>query len=220
MSSKSSTKTTSKTSKTSKTSRNQKIICDNKIGISLCIPRVFNNIGWRRIKANMIACNWGFVERIDVIPCGTHKRAFVHFAPGKWNTRSSEAMAVLDAFQQGQQVQVVYDDPWFWKISASGSKKPAESPKPQSRPLVHINTDQEEKTPVDQNSQVIQLEEGEIMKEILSSEFEPIASQSDENITDQIPGTLDSSVASEVTAEIASRTQQEKKISPLAGQLH
>tara|TARA_B110000967_G_scaffold129216_1_gene132020 strand:- start:20 stop:661 length:642 start_codon:yes stop_codon:yes gene_type:complete len=211
-------------SKSSKTSKSREIICDNKIGVSLCIPRVFNNIGWRRIKANMIACNWGFVERVDVIPCGTHKRAFVHFAPGKWNTRSSEAMAVLDAFQNGQQVQVIYDDPWFWKISASVSKKPAESPKPQSRPSVHIKdkTSEEEKTPVAQNSPIIQLEEGEIIQEILNNTFDSIVSQpTDESFTEQITNdTSDSSIASEVTAEIVSRTQQQKEISPLTGQLH
>lgn len=113
--------------------------CNPETGVSLCIPRVFNNIGWRRIKQTMISCGWGYVDRVDVIPCGTHKRAFVHFAPGKWNTRSGEAMAVLEAFRNGQQVQVVYDEPWFWKISASGSKKPAEGPKPKQRPTVRIS---------------------------------------------------------------------------------
>ena len=33
---------------------------DPNQGISLCIPRVFNNIGWRRIKQHMIEAKLGF----------------------------------------------------------------------------------------------------------------------------------------------------------------
>ena len=126
-------------------SNRYKIIKDNSDpakGISLVIPRVFNNIGWRRIKQIFISLGWGFVERVDVtpdgrIPKGRYKRAFVHFAPGKWNTRNPEAMAVLDALRNGQLVNIIYDEPWFWKVGISGSKKPTDAPpRPKSRPEV------------------------------------------------------------------------------------
>ena len=143
--------------------------CDTATGVSLCIPRVFNNIGWRRIKQTFISCGWGYVERVDVIPCGTHKRAFVHFAPGKWNTRSGEAMAVLDALRNGQQVQVIYDEPWFWKVSASGSKKPTEAPKPRLRPSVVIAASEEEKSAVEDSHVDITPEEGEIREEVAAA---------------------------------------------------
>lgn len=107
-------------------------------GISLCIPRVFNNIGWRRIKQCFIDLRWGFVERVDVISLGKNKRAFVHFAPGKWNTRDQEAMQALQALQNGDEVKVLYDDPWYWKISISNSAKPDEAPKPRARPSTTI----------------------------------------------------------------------------------
>ena len=107
-------------------------------GISLCIPRVFNNIGWRRIKQCFIDLRWGFVERVDVISLGKNKRAFVHFAPGKWNTRDPEAMQALQALQNGDEVKVLYDDPWYWKISISNSAKPDEAPKPRARPSTTI----------------------------------------------------------------------------------
>jgi hypothetical protein len=106
---------------------------DNAKGVSLCIPRVFNNIGWRRIKRAFIALNWGFVERVDVIPSGGTKRAFVHFAPGKFT-----ADTVLTALCEGKQVKVVYDEPWYWNIALSRSKKPDEAPKPAQRPQVQI----------------------------------------------------------------------------------
>ena len=106
---------------------------DNSKGVSLCIPRVFSNIGWRRIKRVFIALNWGFVDRVDVIPSGGNKRAFVHFAPGKFT-----ADTVLTALCEGKQVKVVYDEPWYWNIALSRSKKPDEAPKPAQRPQVQI----------------------------------------------------------------------------------
>ena len=106
---------------------------DNSKGVSVCIPRVFNNIGWRRIKRAFIALNWGYVERVDVIPSGGTKRAFVHFAPDKFTADS-----VLAALREGKQVKIVYDEPWYWNISLSRSKKPDEAPKPAQRPQVQI----------------------------------------------------------------------------------
>ena len=114
---------------------------DPNTGISICIPRVFNNISWQRIKRIFIDLHWGFVERVDVVPCGQFKRAFVHFAPGKWNMRDRQAQDVLAALKSGNEIKIVYDEPWFWKISLSRAKKPAEAPKPKPRPQVHIATE-------------------------------------------------------------------------------
>lgn len=111
---------------------------DPATGVSLCIPRVFNNINWRRVKQVFIDLQWGHVERVDLVPKGTFKRAFVHFAPGKWNMRDQEAMKVLAALKAGTEVKIVYDEPWYWKIGLSRAKKPAEAPKPKPRPQVHV----------------------------------------------------------------------------------
>jgi hypothetical protein len=108
---------------------------DNSKGISICIPRVFNNIGWRRIKRIFIDLHWGFVDRVDVIPLGNFKRAFVHFAPGKWNMR--DHAEVLTLLLAGEEVKIVYDEPWFWKLSISRSPKPTESPTPHARARVY-----------------------------------------------------------------------------------
>ena len=113
--------------------------CDPAKGVSLCIPRVFNNIGWRRIKQTFIDRRWGFVERVDVIPMGSYKRAFVHFAPGRWNEGDRDAAAALDALRAGDEVKIVYDEPWYWKIGISRAEKPDEAPKPKPRPTVQIS---------------------------------------------------------------------------------
>jgi len=102
-------------------------------GVSLCIPRVFANISWYRIKQVFIALNWGFVDRVDVIPSGGTKRAFVHFAPGKFT-----ATKVLEALCEGKSVKIVYDEPWYWQISLSRSAKPDEAPERKQRPKVEI----------------------------------------------------------------------------------
>ena len=115
-------------------SNRDKIIKDNSDpakGIILVIPRLFSNISRRRIRQVFIDLNWGVVERVDIIPVQGRnlKIAFVHFAPGKWNTRNPEAMEVLDALRNGSQVKIVYDEPWYWKGSISPAKRPEETSK-------------------------------------------------------------------------------------------
>ena len=104
-------------------------------GVSLCIPRVFNNISWKRIKGHMIDANLGFVERVDVVPVAgkNFKRAFVHFAAGKWNMRDPTARAALKALQEGNKIKLEYEAPWYWLVGISGAVRPAEAPKPKQR---------------------------------------------------------------------------------------
>lgn len=109
---------------------------DPNQGVSICIPRVFPNIGWRRIKQVFCDLRWGFIDRVDVIHCGEFKRAYIHFAPGKWNMRDRKAQGALTSLQNGDEVKILYDDPWFWKISISVSLKPDKAPKPSPRPKV------------------------------------------------------------------------------------
>ena len=151
----SSTNMNSNSNSSSSSSDNSSNNCNPETGVSICIPYVHNFIRQiqttqkngkplpmhRAIKNVIINCNWGYVQRVDVVHCGKHKRAFIHFAPGKWNMRSDEARQVLEALRAGGEVQVVYAEPWFWKIRASGSKKPDEAPKRReqpSRPVIRL----------------------------------------------------------------------------------
>ncbi len=106
-------------------------------GISLCIPRVFNNITHKRVKQHMIEANLGFVERVDLIHMGDFKRAFVHFAPNKWNMRDTEARNALTALQSGKKIRIEYESPWFWLVGISGAVRPVETPqhKPHKRKI-------------------------------------------------------------------------------------
>jgi hypothetical protein len=108
---------------------------DPKNGVSICIPRVFKNIPHWRIKKHFIDANLGFVERVDVIHVAPkdpnkrgYKRAYVHFAPMKWNMKDPFAKNVLRSLQQKKEVTIMYEDPWFWKIVISSSKRPSSPP--------------------------------------------------------------------------------------------
>ena len=133
----------------------------NRIGVSLCIPRIFNNINHRRIKSWFIQNlrHWGFVERVDVVPVfkngvQVHKRAYVHYAVGKFNLKADDGNGgnIIDALVAGNQIQVIYDEPWYWKLSLSKTARPAEAPKRRVGPSVKIELNSESVYAAEQKS--------------------------------------------------------------------
>ena len=108
--------------------------------VSLCIARVFSNIGWRRIKRHMIEAQLGFIERVDVVPVYDKatgkirfKRAFVHFRVNSWNNRDAQAREALERLRSGESSRLGYEDPWWGTVSISTSERPDEAPKPPER---------------------------------------------------------------------------------------
>ena len=91
---------------------------------SLCIPRVFSNITEDRVWNVLDELELGDVDRIDMVERETregelYQRVFIHFK--SW---SSSAENVRERLVNGEEIKIVYDDPWFWKVSASRSKRP------------------------------------------------------------------------------------------------
>jgi hypothetical protein len=87
---------------------------------SLCIPRVFPNIDEKRIRKIFDELQIGNIERIDIINKQTEKgekynRVFIHF--NLWYNNSN-ANQVRDRLLNGKDIKIIYDDPWFWKVSA------------------------------------------------------------------------------------------------------
>lgn len=87
---------------------------------SLCIPRVFSNIDERRIRRILGELNMGEIDRIDIVPRQTEKgekfnRVFIHWR--RWNTTENAGLA-RQRLLNGKEIKIIYDDPWFWKISA------------------------------------------------------------------------------------------------------
>jgi hypothetical protein len=95
---------------------------------SLCIPRVFSNITEQRIRNIFDELKLGNIQRVDIIKKTTEKgekfnRVFIHFNEWFSNTNADTARERLI---NGKEIKIIYDDPWFWKISAyrEPSKKP------------------------------------------------------------------------------------------------
>jgi hypothetical protein len=90
---------------------------------SLCIPRVFPNITEERIRQTFDALDLGVIERVDMIHRFSDngekfKRVFIHFS--SWAT-NSDALRAKQRILSGGEIKIIYDEPWFWKVSLNRS---------------------------------------------------------------------------------------------------
>ena len=90
---------------------------------SIRIPRVFPNISEDRIRAVFTALEWGEISKIDIVPRTNqqgdeYNLVFVHFS--SW---AEDTEAVRTAFCEGKEVKVVYDDPWYWRLTINTGHK-------------------------------------------------------------------------------------------------
>jgi len=112
---------------------------------SLCIPRVFQNITKERVAYVFKSLGLGEIDHIDMIPRTSEngdkfQRVFIHFK--RWST-TDEAVRARERVLGGKEIKVIYDDPWFWKISANRStpRDPASRAPDASRPRPRIVDD-------------------------------------------------------------------------------
>eukprot|EP00944_MAST-04C_sp_MAST-4C-sp1_P006705 g6705.t1 len=115
---------------------------------SICIPRVFINITKSRVEAIFRRLDFGELERVDMITKENangdkYQRVFVHFKKWADNEDASTARQML---LSDQEVKVVYDDPWFWKLSASKSLRPEDRPQRRRRPTPFVDFKQSSKS--------------------------------------------------------------------------
>lgn len=114
---------------------------------SICIPRLFMNIQKERVH-DVFADLFGHnaIERVDMIERKNnageeYKRAFVHFKSWPRTEQSTEVRLKL---LNGDQVKIMYDQPWFWLISASRVPRPEQQHRKEavpSRPFIMIEKD-------------------------------------------------------------------------------
>jgi hypothetical protein len=104
---------------------NNTILADNEP--SICIPRVFANIDRKRIH-NVFQSLFGpdAISQIDMVKRTSengeeYNRVFLHF--NKW-PKTLDAQKVRQKLLSGEKVKVVYDEPWFWYMSASKVERP------------------------------------------------------------------------------------------------
>ena len=113
---------------------------------SLCIPRVFSNIDEKRIRRIFGELNMGDIERVDIISKTTEKgdkfnRVFIHFK--NW-FRNVNADMARERLLNGKEIKIIYDEPWFWKVSAyrevAASSRPSK-PRPQEKKKATLQFD-------------------------------------------------------------------------------
>jgi hypothetical protein len=108
---------------------------------SLCIPRVHSNISEKRIRTIFTKLKLGIISKIDIIQKNKEdkfKLVFIHFK--EW-FREGNALIARERLMNGKEIKVIYDDPWFWKISAL-REKPKETHK---MPILQFDCDNENK---------------------------------------------------------------------------
>ena len=101
--------------------------------MSLCIPRAFENISEARVRTVFEKLDIFTIDRVDVVlrkneKGDAYKRFFVHIK--EW-AQTSDAQKAKERLIAGKELKIVYDDPWFWKVSLN-----TWAPKPQ-QPLLN-----------------------------------------------------------------------------------
>ena len=97
---------------------------------SICIPRTFTTIRGEQTKRAVFNTfrdlRVGHIDRIDTVH-KTDQRGeryctvYIHL---KWNMANSLARETRQKLLDGQDIKVVYDEPWFWKCTMSNVEKP------------------------------------------------------------------------------------------------
>lgn len=94
---------------------------------SICIPRMFKSTTRKDIFNVVERLDLGAVDRIDMVAKvntrgESYNKVFIHFKA--WNKRSPVAQATRDKLLKGEEIKIVYSEPWFWKCTASRVEKP------------------------------------------------------------------------------------------------
>lgn len=117
--------------------------------MSICIPRAFENITEARVAKVFEALNIFEIGRIDMVKRVNEKgdkfqRIFVHIK--KW-FETADALKAKDRLLAGKELKIVYDDPWFWKVSLNTwTQKPKASVSVvyDRKPKIRIDFDEED----------------------------------------------------------------------------
>ena len=104
---------------------------------SLCIPRTHANIRRERLFAVFRSLGLGFIGRIDVVEKTDEQtgapfiRVFIHFT--KW-FRNDQTRRFLDHLETQKSANIVYDEPWYWKVTKSFVPAPQPQQQHQEQP--------------------------------------------------------------------------------------
>lgn len=97
---------------------------------SLFIPRVFQNISEAIIRKTIDKLNLGVIESVEITnkktDKGKYKSAVIHL---RWHRYNKDSQHQRECLLAGKEMNIIYDNPWFWKISAFRVNQPEVPPK-------------------------------------------------------------------------------------------
>jgi len=79
---------------------------------SICVPFIFSNISRAHIRRVFTDLKLGEIDIIDIHLDKKCQRVFIHFK--SWNT-TQRVQDIKQRLLDGEEIKVIYDDPWFWK---------------------------------------------------------------------------------------------------------
>jgi hypothetical protein len=83
---------------------------------NLCIPRVFNTFNESQIRNTFENINFGHIDKVVIVRKKNEKFniAFVYYK--KWYDNDNTQRAI-SRLENNQDIKIVYDMPWFWKVT-------------------------------------------------------------------------------------------------------
>ena len=110
---------------------------------TLCIPRAFSNISEQKIRKIFDSLRICEIKKIDIISKKGKNgevinRVFVHL--NKWFINEN-AIHAHNRLLEGKDIKIIYDEPWYWKVSAytSNSSNSTTCIKQNKKQLSHID---------------------------------------------------------------------------------
>jgi hypothetical protein len=125
------------------------IIKKMSTAISLCIPRVFDNITETNVYNVFNKLNIGKIHSINMIKRTNKKNKIVKCVfinlDNRYFNESSQYM--WNELMSGKEIKIVYDDPWFWNVSIKRNRNKPLAPTKNIAPGVQIKYKKQEDNP-------------------------------------------------------------------------
>jgi hypothetical protein len=88
----------------------------NQVISDICIPRMETSISYRFIQQTLIKMNIGKIRKIVEIPLKNEKDYKRVLITLQWHNFNPRSQIVHQRLEEGKNVKIVYDNPWYWKM--------------------------------------------------------------------------------------------------------
>jgi hypothetical protein len=91
----------------------------NASDMKICIPRIEAKISNDYIYTVFTKLKIGSIEKITDVPLRSDKEYKRVFIKLRWDYSLENGNMIYNYLKSGETVKVVYEMPWYWKITAS-----------------------------------------------------------------------------------------------------